>query len=850
MNRRLTITSAVAVILASCSMVAVIRGAGWFFEGVGAVIVVAVVGSLTRLSQIPAACAVTVIAALAVAPLLTIGNPAGVAGGVAIIAVAAASATRLRLFRVLAVPIAYLGALLWYLNLVFAHKQSLAGIVPTAASLRHLNYLIQVAQYYTHFHAPVPEAGSSLLAAGGIGLVAAMTDLIAVRLRSPAIAGLPLLVLFSVPVTTNAAEGWVAETAAFCLGITGFLALLSADGRERLRIWGRLVTVWHGTFDEEPGRGPDTKALSASGRRVGLAAVCLAVLTPLLVPGLQGHELFHRGTGTGGPGHDEVSLPQPLVQMQRLLQAASPYPVLTYSDSDHQPQYLQIFVLNFNAGADNWTLIDPNPDPNAYRSVRGRGLLAAAPGVTADAGIDRVTTRVSIGRVAGYKGKVAFLPLPYAPARLQSPGDWREDLATSMVYSTDTLLHGLKFTVTSNEANPPNTWVAGAEAGSPPSSTGTYTGYSGPHRRALLKLAQKITRHATSAGQQALELQNWFTAPGRFTYTTAAAIPNSDSGLYKFLTTERRGDCQQFAFAFAVLARLLGIPSRIAVGFTGGVLQKGGKYKVTSADAHSWPELYFAGAGWLRFEPTPGGISGQGTAIPPAYTTQVPTGPAAAKGTQTTPGTTTPSGTTRSRSGGIRFKPGAAGGRTGSGGRAGHHGAGNAFPYWLAAAIVVALAAIGPRASRSLIRQRRWRSARGDAGLAHAAWQELRDDLIDFGIGVRPSESPRAVANRIGTAQELPEAARAALRRVASAEERARYAAEPIPAGPLRADVTLVRRALARRASRRTRWQARLAPPSMTNQVRAALRSTLDIFGWLDAVRLRVRRHPGGEFAR
>ena len=82
------------------------------------------------------------------------------------------------------------------------------------------------------------------MAAAGIGLMAVATDLLAVRLRSPAIAGLPLLVLFSVPITTNAKQGGFGATLVFCLGMIGYLSLLAADGRERLRIWGRLVTVW------------------------------------------------------------------------------------------------------------------------------------------------------------------------------------------------------------------------------------------------------------------------------------------------------------------------------------------------------------------------------------------------------------------------------------------------------------------------------------------------------------------------------------------------------------------------------------------------------------------------------
>ncbi len=56
-----------------------------------------------------------------------------------------------------------------------------------------------------------------------------------------------------------------------------------------------------------------------------------------------------------------------------------------------------------------------------------------------------------------------------------------------------------------------------------------------------------------------------------------------------------------------MLARLVGIPSRVAVGYTGGTDGLSRAWHVTTADAHAWPELYFPGTGWLRFEPTPGG---------------------------------------------------------------------------------------------------------------------------------------------------------------------------------------------------------------------------------------------------
>ena len=123
----------------------------------------------------------------------------------------------------------------------------------------------------------------------GIGLVGVLADVLAVRLHRQALAGLPLLVLFCVPLTTDARPGAVGGTLVFCAGMVGYLGLLSADGRHRLRLWGRLIHPWQ---DDADSLGPDVRPLAAAGRRIGSAAVVIALALPLLVPGLKAHRLF------------------------------------------------------------------------------------------------------------------------------------------------------------------------------------------------------------------------------------------------------------------------------------------------------------------------------------------------------------------------------------------------------------------------------------------------------------------------------------------------------------------------------------------------------------------------------
>ena len=97
------------------------------------------------------------------------------------------------------------------------------------------------------------------------------------------------------------------------------------------------------------------------------------------------------------------------------------------------------------------------------------------------------------------------------------------------------------------------------------------------------------------------------------TSTVNSSLANLDNVSESFSTrnhlvdflNKKRGFCQQFAGAFAVMAREVNLPSRVVVGFVPGDKQPDGSYSVTWHDAHAWPEVFFQGTGWVRFEPTP-----------------------------------------------------------------------------------------------------------------------------------------------------------------------------------------------------------------------------------------------------
>jgi hypothetical protein len=113
-----------------------------------------------------------------------------------------------------------------------------------------------------------------------------------------------------------------------------------------------------------------------------------------------------------------------------------------------------------------------------------------------------------------------------------------------------------------------------------------------------------VTNGARTPYAAATALERWFRDGGGFTYTDS---PPSSS-LTTFILRTRSGYCQHFAGAMALMLRYVGIPARVAVGFSSGRYDaKRGVWRVNDHDAHAWVEAWFRGYGWLPFDPTPAG---------------------------------------------------------------------------------------------------------------------------------------------------------------------------------------------------------------------------------------------------
>lgn len=306
----------------------------------------------------------------------------------------------------------------------------------------------------------------------------------------------------------------------------------------------------------------------------------------------------------------------------------------------------------------------------------------------------------------------------------------------------------------------------------------------------IRELAETITADAATDGEKALLIQQWLRS-SRFSYSTEPAPGSGYEALTRFLFDDRTGYCEQFATSMAVLARTVGIPARVAVGFLPGD-RDGDGYQVSIRDMHAWPELFFGGLGWVAFEPTPG------VASPPSYTvstTQNSPSPSASP-------TPTPSAETE--------EPSAEPSEPVDEPNATDADADLGWLGWTAGGILVLVAAASTPA---LLRRQRRVSRLGlqqPRQAVAAAWDEVRDSVWDAG-----AEWPRGSARQIGeqVADNLTGDAAAAMGRVAVLVERSRYAESVGEVGALSTDVEQVRAGI--EAQRQPSWWQRLFPRSL-----------------------------------
>lgn len=683
------------------------------------------------------------------------------------------------------IPLLQLVGIVVAATVLYAREVAWGGWFPTEEAWLVLRDLAQVGLLDAEaFSAPVPMLpGLMMLGVLSAGIVALALDTLVVSVRTPLLGGVVVLALYAgcAALQFGRAPWWTFPVAA-----AGWLLALAADQRDRLREWADLPPT-------HPVRG-----LARGARRIGLAAIAVALLLGVVLPVRDTSALPSSGAGGDGAGGSQASgrevLLDPLVSMRRNLTLANDSEVLTYRTTAERPTYLRVTALETFDGT-SWR---QRPGLES-----GRDAGWALPGVVAapeDADIAQYD--ISVASLAN-----AFLPLPYPVAAIEDVAGiatgWSIDASTGVAFSDGASATGVRYSVTAIDPD-----VSPRDLRDAPKPEGTLwpqLNLPGGIPAIVGQTAEEVTAGAATDYDKALALQDWFTTGGGFAYSTSVRSGSSGEYLAEFLV-DRVGYCEQFAGAMAVMARHLGIPARVVVGFTQGSRSADGTWTVTVRDAHAWPELWFEGVGWVRFEPTPRG----------GATVQAPT--------------YAPSGAVDADSRGVLEPEGfpvvdvpesqAPGSAPVS------------LPLLvLAAAVLLALAALAVPAVRRQWHRYRWlRGPRYDA-VVEGAWAEVGATAVDLGQPWSPLATPRQAAERL--ARGMPEAGADAVRRLRAEVERVRYGPSPAQgwgemperAAAVRVDARTVGRSL----RERVRWSRRVAaycwPSSERRRQRSSMRS-------------------------
>ena len=785
---RLAICAWVATLLASCAMLPLVSPATWIVQAAFMLAIQTGVGAATR--RVPLARPLTV-AAQALVTLLM-------------------------------------------LTLVFAHAQALAGFVPGPEAFQHFADLLQQgSDDVSRYAIPAPlHDGIRLMLIGGVLVIGLAVDTLAVTFRSAAPAGLPLLALYSVAAgLSESSVSWLW----FLLAAAGYLMLLLAEGRDRLAQWGRVFGGAPRTTGGPESAGP--LAPVRTGRRIGAVAMAIALLPlPTISGGLLDAAGTGVGAGTGGGG--TISAVNPLVSLRDSLNVDENRQVLSVDTTSTDPSdmYLRIVSLDDFDGT-TWK-------PSQRHIVGVPNQFPTPTGLGADVKRSKILTRIS---AADWYAQ-DWLPMPYPPSHVSIDGSWRyEPVGMTVVGDHGQNTRGATYTVTSLDVEPTAEQLATAPQASS-AMRDQYTKVPKSLPAVVADTARKVTAGSTSHYEQAVKLQDYFAVNGGFQYDTQVDVGTGRDAIAKFLR-DKQGFCVHFSFAMAAMARTLGIPARVAVGFAPGTPGADGTVSVGLKDAHAWPELYFEGVGWTRFEPTPN----RGSV--PSYTQS------------TTPGSDVPDPAVPSTS--TSTAPSAAPSASESctaqlrkldecSSQAPALATGGAprGPWWYLQMVALGLGALllltipfAPMLWRTRMRSVRLGAhGRTEADAAvHtlAVWEELTDTAWDFGISPDESLTPRKAAARIVRLGHLDPPSAASVHRVADAVEQVLYAPRPQPAPGLAKDVRQVVVGFQATAGRSARLRALVAPRSTVRVVWALSAWRTSVAARAAALRPTLRKPSG-----
>jgi transglutaminase-like putative cysteine protease len=618
---------------------------------------------------------------------------------------------------------------IWLLHRVSGHWLPTLGSVKLLfgelgdGALAAQRYASPVSTSYPEFHL--------LLLVGGLGVLLAV-DLICCGLNRASLAGLPLLLTITISASVLLQPvSWLV----FLATAFGWLALVAMQETSRLGSWGRGTGV--------------SKLAAVGGLSTRIAVSCglvAVVLTSALSSTGRNFGDFGQGDQLGS-----ITVANPILDLRRNLRQTRDVPLVTVTTDDSNPSYLRLTVLDDFTGS-AW---QPS-DRDIQSTGQIGGQLPPAPGLDPTvAGPDHIW-HLSVSD--GFASK--WLPLPYPATRLDVGDSWRYDPDTLDVIGVgNTTAAGLSYSATTFEPNVVPEQMRNAASG-PASLRAQMTALPSGLPPIFLNTAQRVTKGATNDFDRAVLLQEWFRNKGGFTYSTEPAPGSGIRTLERFISTDKVGYCEQFSAAMAVMARSLHIPARVAVGFLRGH-RSGGRSVFSTHDLHAWPELYFDGVGWIRFEPTPA----DRTASAPAYTTElVSTDPANA-----------PSNSANATAQPSQAKP-TLGPQAGGKGANANQRHSYTWLFVLLGLLLVAALLSAPRLARTTTSRRRWATAHTTEALADAAWSEVRATAVDLNLGWSDGNTVRVNGRDVQRSVIPTLEARDAINEVVTFVELTRYA--------------------------------------------------------------------------
>jgi transglutaminase-like putative cysteine protease len=674
-----------------------------------------------------------------------------------------------------------------WLTAHYVPQHAVGGLLPTFATGQDVSVLMSAVHETTsNGVAPVHTTlAIKFVLAAMLALLAALVDLIAVVGRRGALAGVPLLVVYTV---SGAVPRHPVSWLLFLGAAVGFLLLLSIDADDEVRGWGRLIP--------RAGESRPTAGVSVSGPRIAAIALVVALLLPLLAPSRPANliaDALHNGNSGGGHGGgfgagSGVSL-NPFDSLKGDLQRSKPVPLFSVELADKPsapPFYLRANVLTIytdngwsaarHGGTENVgaTLFDTSPPTSSLNTINFVARL----------------------RVLGLSDNPPVFTRPTSVSGVDGGAEWSRD---DQLLLGPRVHNGQEITEEISQPDPTRTDLEAAGVNIP-SEVAPALQVPANMPIVVSDLVAQLTRSRSTPYAKARALSDYFTDPANgFVYSLSTKAGDSDSDLVNFLKN-KAGFCQQYAGAMGIMLRMAGVPARVVLGYTHSSDQST-SFTVTTNDAHAWVEAYFDGLGWIPFDPTPnGGLNGGSKANLPWAPHSVQTQAGAPSATATGPRPTSSK------------RAGIATGDSGSAPASARNHSTNLWPLgWGLAALLVLLALI-PAAARWRRRRRRLRAA--DRGDPDALWAELSDTAVDLGYVWSPARSPRQVAGWLGRQVDAP--ARESLSTLATAVELARYA--PPREGARTSLVGELRTVEARMRSGRSRSVrigARLLPASL-----------------------------------